>query len=564
MSPSSNLGSQSFIFPIRSVFQGMAQSDSTQSVGSNADSGSRGEGSGSLSRNPSRILTPGGGRTGMTRQPVRRNQSSDKVYTGEGEDDANDAGMQTIAQMLHQGSTYGQAPRPMERNQTASSSFTFIGKQLVRDHEVGPPPQGYFSAPIDESQSKGDNMFDMRRNSVSGSVSSYRPRDRPGLPHISSGDTEKAEPTKPNNASAEDSGSGLPQQDRAPVGQPQEPVSGVNFRDRHGPSSRNRPFTTARHPSRSSTKPSGSSVEQSPTQQHDNISDHPPSEAQFDVKGSDQLKALLDRPGSSTDGSASSMKRRTSATLLEVAENGEKALVHDYSGIVRLDSLAEHDDSSRGAVSSNRDNKSGKVGTRGSKSSGPTGARLAQQQRHADISHSNDVVRNFVNDQAKTVNLSDPNAPTPSPTPTPDENGRNSPLQSLGRMGSGAGLGIQGRNMDESAGESSEASSMSVRDSSEMATASGDESKGTGDEAAPEEEEEEPPITTLRFEHISTEDGHHVVIGREGILQRCEDEPITTPGAVQGFGVLMVLEEDYDTGKLIVRQASEVGDTIKQ
>ena len=35
-------------------------------------------------------------------------------------------------------------------------------------------------------------------------------------------------------------------------------------------------------------------------------------------------------------------------------------------------------------------------------------------------------------------------------------------------------------------------------------------------------------------------------------------QPIRTPGAVQGFGVLIALEEDEETGNLVVRQVSEV------
>src|SRR5258706_6473808 len=53
-------------------------------------------------------------------------------------------------------------------------------------------------------------------------------------------------------------------------------------------------------------------------------------------------------------------------------------------------------------------------------------------------------------------------------------------------------------------------------------------------------------------------DSHHVLIGCEGKLTRCNDEPIRVPGAVQGFGVLMVLHDDRITGKLPVRQVSEV------
>lgn len=62
---------------------------------------------------------------------------------------------------------------------------------------------------------------------------------------------------------------------------------------------------------------------------------------------------------------------------------------------------------------------------------------------------------------------------------------------------------------------------------------------------------------TARFKHIITTNGHAVITGRDGnTLQRCEDEPIHMPGAVQGFGLLMVLEEEEE-GKLIVRTVSE-------
>ena len=35
-------------------------------------------------------------------------------------------------------------------------------------------------------------------------------------------------------------------------------------------------------------------------------------------------------------------------------------------------------------------------------------------------------------------------------------------------------------------------------------------------------------------------------------------QPIRTPGAVQGFGILIAVEEDMITGNLVVRQVSEV------
>ena len=69
--------------------------------------------------------------------------------------------------------------------------------------------------------------------------------------------------------------------------------------------------------------------------------------------------------------------------------------------------------------------------------------------------------------------------------------------------------------------------------------------------------DEEPNFVTARFKHTTTREGHAVITGRGGnTLQRCEDEPIHIPGAVQGFGLLIALQEVND-GKLQVRVASE-------
>ncbi|KAI0671080.1 hypothetical protein C8Q78DRAFT_1079021 [Trametes maxima] len=65
------------------------------------------------------------------------------------------------------------------------------------------------------------------------------------------------------------------------------------------------------------------------------------------------------------------------------------------------------------------------------------------------------------------------------------------------------------------------------------------------------------PHMTLKYQHVEDENGHHLIVGREGKLTKCEDEPIRTPGAVQGFGVLIAVEEDPETGNLVVRQVSE-------
>lgn len=65
-------------------------------------------------------------------------------------------------------------------------------------------------------------------------------------------------------------------------------------------------------------------------------------------------------------------------------------------------------------------------------------------------------------------------------------------------------------------------------------------------------------LVTHRFTHVETEDGHAVVTGRDGdVLQRCEDEPIHIPGAIQGFGLLIALEDTGEAGVLPVRIVTE-------
>ncbi|KAH8884639.1 hypothetical protein GQ53DRAFT_661529 [Thozetella sp. PMI_491] len=63
-------------------------------------------------------------------------------------------------------------------------------------------------------------------------------------------------------------------------------------------------------------------------------------------------------------------------------------------------------------------------------------------------------------------------------------------------------------------------------------------------------------LYTHRFKHVMTGDGHAVITGRDGKLQRCEDEPIHAPGAVQAFGLMIAIREEAD-GCFLVRYASE-------
>ncbi|KAF9235192.1 hypothetical protein BU15DRAFT_89676 [Melanogaster broomeanus] len=83
-------------------------------------------------------------------------------------------------------------------------------------------------------------------------------------------------------------------------------------------------------------------------------------------------------------------------------------------------------------------------------------------------------------------------------------------------------------------------------------------SDSSGAHCASDEEQR----TTTRYTHVEDQNGHHVVTGRKGVPTRCEAEPIRTPGAVQGFGVLIVVEEDQEAELLVVRQVSENSRTI--
>ncbi|PHH70519.1 hypothetical protein CDD80_5953 [Ophiocordyceps camponoti-rufipedis] len=85
--------------------------------------------------------------------------------------------------------------------------------------------------------------------------------------------------------------------------------------------------------------------------------------------------------------------------------------------------------------------------------------------------------------------------------------------------------------------------------------------RGSASAASGRQSLSDMPHVTTRFTHVQTEGGHAVITGRDGVLQRCEDEPIHTPGAVQGFGVLIALREEND-GSFMVRYASENSDKM--
>lgn len=216
------------------------------------------------------------------------------------------------------------------------------------------------------------------------------------------------------------------------------------------------------------------------------------------------------------------------------------------------------------ALGNNNDLNSGGSHTRSAGLGSGGGGGGSSSKRHNKGADRDRTVQNFVANQAETTNMADPNAPTPrsrsglgsgsnddvgrSPLPSPaDEDLDLTPESALDEQGGVAGeLDADEReNVDMDAG------------GGELVRTSGSGATGEEESVLSTDKSIDEPVMTVRFEHKTDEDGHHVVIGREGKLERCEDEPITMPGAVQGFGVLMVLEEEDDTGNLAVRQVSE-------
>ncbi|KAI9733885.1 MAG: Light-sensor Protein kinase [Cirrosporium novae-zelandiae] len=95
---------------------------------------------------------------------------------------------------------------------------------------------------------------------------------------------------------------------------------------------------------------------------------------------------------------------------------------------------------------------------------------------------------------------------------------------------------------------------LSLKSDSTASSVQGTASKGGSQFAG---DLENPRLVTTRFKHVITDGGHAVVTGRDGdILQRCEDEPICIPGAIQSFGFLIAFDEDVDR-KLVIRIVSE-------
>ena len=116
--------------------------------------------------------------------------------------------------------------------------------------------------------------------------------------------------------------------------------------------------------------------------------------------------------------------------------------------------------------------------------------------------------------------------------------------------------------LSSDAGSGSEGQSQYFTGDSESESGSGSGSRGAGSAEERSSGSSASPVS-MRYQHVEDENGNYLMVGREGQLTKCEEEPIRTPGAVQGFGVLIAIDEDNENGNLIVRQVSEVNIFIR-
>lgn len=305
---------------------------------------------------------------------------------------------------------------------------------------------------------------------------------------------------------------------------------------------------------------------------------------------------------------------KSPVTRLEPNEEGVPSLVNDFMDIIRLDgavhvpSPSSNDNSGRSGRSTlhqpqvppsavsriastmipNSSNLGPSIVRHDQSASGSTpsmslnGNRNRAAQAQAMREQKEHSVLDFINEQARTVQISDPNEASPSTSPVSDSDMPQSEHCSSSQEDFHIYAPKAERwNEGQTKTESIHTSPSSELRRSDNATTSGSRTTNTGTNtgtgtgsgtasgsrldsalATSSDLDSPEPVVTFRFQHVQRDDGHHVITGREGAIVRCEDEPITTPGAIQSFGVLMVLEWDYESGNLIVRQVSEVSGKV--
>lgn len=381
----------------------MATSDSQQSLSSISGGDDFGAGGASLGRVGNR-----GGARSPSRQDTRRFSHAGAGFLADNEEpNDNDAGIQTIVRMLQRTSdreaaaikSLNKSSRPgtaifrgkTERERNASGSGGNPGEGITPAQ-----PQGFFSLPILDKKKKESPLSPGPRRSSDD--------PRPSVKQGESGDTRKESKKELcKNDSAEASRSGLPDTYRPPVGQTQEEAAGINFRHRPGPDTpdEDNKFTSAgKGKSRDTTR----EIEQSKPRHG------------LALNGRKSTEATTSE-STSPPAQHNSSSHRESQVALETDEEGEKTLVHDTSGIVRLGHAGFLTFGGGTRTGTGTRLKESGIGLIHSAAPGPTGMRLAQQQRQTKHVSSR-TVHDFLNEQAHTVHLHHPNAALiPSPAP---------------------------------------------------------------------------------------------------------------------------------------------------
>lgn len=319
----------------------------------------------------------------------------------------------------------------------------------------------------------------------------------------------------------------------------------------------------------------------------------------------------MEQPGSGVSEVTDKDGLKSPVTRLEPNEEGLPSLVNDFMDIIRLDgavqvpSPSSNDNSGRSGRSTlhqpqvppsavsriastmipNSTNLGPSIIRHDQSASGSTpsmSTRNRAAQAQAMREQKEHSVLDFINEQARTIQISDPNEASPSTSPVSDSEMPQTETCSSSqddfhiyapKAERWNEAQAKAESIHTSPGSdqrrSDNATTVGSRTNTNTGTNSGTTGTGTGtgtgsgsrlDSAlATSSDLDSPePVVTFRFQHVQREDGHHIITGREGAIVRCEDEPITTPGAIQSFGVLMVLEWDYESGNLVVRQVSEV------
>ncbi len=180
----------------------------------------------------------------------------------------------------------------------------------------------------------------------------------------------------------------------------------------------------------------------------------------------------------------------------------------------------------------------GSAGSAGIVSGSKASDKLAQQQQlrrsmKESVDHQSSV-QTFVDNQAHTKNLMDPNAHIPhglAPSPSQRSSSQKALPTETAQTGSGQVTPDITEGMeDESAsqrGDEDDDADADDEDGRAMDNAEVSDSEkqvSTRSSGVTTSKESDEPVMTVRFEHITTGDGHHVVVGREGKLEKCEDE----------------------------------------